>query len=385
MTAPQEVSSPVPMDERTMITKTTSKSAVRAELDLREHSLLQIEGGQPGQRIPFGPTPLKLGRKAVCDVVLVDSEVSSQHCEVQSRGTEGDAQVTDLQSTNGTFINGKRIQGAMRLANGALLQIGTHVFKHEFRLPSEIAQSAELDRELEKANRYVQSLLPPPLQQGPIRTDWVYQPSTQLGGDAFGYHQLDEHTFAAYLIDVSGHGAGAAMHSVSVMNVLRQRALPGTDFSVPQQVLTRLNDLFQMESHAGMYFSIWYGVFNAQTRTLCYASGGHHASYLIAPDSAEWLPLKTKNLVIGAMPEISYRSDTVSVPANSRLYIFSDGVFEVVTKTGEQWDLPDFLPLLQSTYDGGGGQADRIYRSVLDIAREGPLDDDFSLLVVTFV
>jgi hypothetical protein len=63
----------------------------------------------------------------------------------------------------------------------------------------------------------------------------------------------------------------------------------------------------------------------------------------------------------------------------------------VVTKTGGQWDLPDFLPLLQSTYDvgeggdSGVGQADRIYRSVLDIAREGPLDDDFSLLVVTFV
>lgn len=367
-----------------MITKTTSKAAVRAELELREHSLLQIEGSQPGQRIPFGSNPMKMGRKAVCDLVLVDSEVSSQHCEVQSRGSEGDAQVTDLQSTNGTFVNGKRIQGAMRLANGALLQVGTHVFKHEFRLPSEVAQSTELDRELEKANHYVQSLLPAPLQDGPIRTDWIFQPSTKLGGDAFGYHQLDANTFAVYLIDVSGHGAGAAMHSVSVMNVLRQRALPNTDFAVPEQVLTRLNDLFQMESHAGMYFSIWYGVFDAQTRNLCFASGGHHASYLAAPERMELVPLKTKNLVIGAMPDLRFRSDKVTLPANSRLYVFSDGVFEVVTRTGGQWDLPDFLPLLQSTYDGGDGQANRMYRSVLDIAREGPLDDDFSLLIVTF-
>ena len=44
------------------------------------------------------------------------------------------------------------------------------------------------------------------------------------------------------------------------MNVLRQRALPNTDFRDPAQVLHRLNAMFQMESHGGMYFSIWYGV-----------------------------------------------------------------------------------------------------------------------------
>jgi sigma-B regulation protein RsbU (phosphoserine phosphatase) len=41
-----------------------------------------------------------------------------------------------------------------------------------------------------------------------------------LGGDSFGYHWIDDDHFAVYLLDVSGHGWGAALLSVSVINVL---------------------------------------------------------------------------------------------------------------------------------------------------------------------
>ena len=54
-----------------------------------------------------------------------------------------------------------------------------------------------------------------------------------LGGDAFGYHWLDDDHFVVYLLDVSGHGVGAALLGVSVLNVLRARSLPGTDFRDP--------------------------------------------------------------------------------------------------------------------------------------------------------
>ena len=49
------------------------------------------------------------------------------------------------------------------------------------------------------------------------------------------------------------------MLSVSIINVLRQLALPGTDFGRPGEVLNRLNAMFQMENHNGMFFTIWYG------------------------------------------------------------------------------------------------------------------------------
>jgi sigma-B regulation protein RsbU (phosphoserine phosphatase) len=84
-----------------------------------------------------------------------------------------------------------------------------------------LAESQEmLAAEIAEASRYVASLLPAPLASGPVTVDWRFVPSTQLGGDSFGYHWLDPDHFAVYLLDVSGHGVGASLLSVSAMNVL---------------------------------------------------------------------------------------------------------------------------------------------------------------------
>ena len=58
--------------------------------------------------------------------------------------------------------------------------------------------------ELGEAAAYVRSLLPPPLEDGSIRAQWRFLPSTQLGGDAFGYHWLDERRLAVFVLDVCG-------------------------------------------------------------------------------------------------------------------------------------------------------------------------------------
>ena len=129
-----------------------------------------------------------------------------------------------------------------------------------------------LEKELSDAADYVRSLLPLPLNNG-IKSDWRFLPSMQLGGDAFGYHWLDERTFAIYLLDVCGHGVGAALHSLSVINALRTQNLPKTDFHNPSSVLSALNRAFQMENHNNLFFTIWYGVFDTETRQIIYASG----------------------------------------------------------------------------------------------------------------
>jgi serine phosphatase RsbU (regulator of sigma subunit) len=371
--------------DHTILTITRSGSAPRVVQERREHFLTVIQGSQAGRYLQFGAEPVTLGRKSMCEFMLPDAEVSGRHCQVSALAHQTDALVTDLQSTNGTFVEGKRVQGSARLPQGGLMQIGDQVLKHEYRLPSELRESQELDRDLDKANRYVQSLLPAPLRSGPVRADWFFQPSARLGGDAFGYHRLDEQTFALYLVDVSGHGASAAMHSVSVMNVLRQRALPGTDFHDPAQVLRSLNAMFQMESHGGMYFSMWYGTYQLASRELHYASAGHHPSYLTHGPRGAMQPLQTRNLVIGALPEAEFVPARVDVAPDSTLYVFSDGVFEIVTKEGTQWGLQDFLPLLTQAPPSDGSEPERLYRAVLDAARPGALDDDFSMLIVTFV
>ena len=103
-----------------------------------------------------------------------------------------------------------------------------------------------LQRELRDAERYVRAILPAPISD-PFAVDWLFVPSTELGGDSFGYHWIDSEHFALYLLDVCGHGVGAALLSVAVTNTLRSGALPHTDFRLPEAVLGSLNQAYQME------------------------------------------------------------------------------------------------------------------------------------------
>ena len=353
-----------------------------ADEDDRVHYLVVVEGDEPGHRIEVRAGPITVGRLPPADLVLPDPRVSRSHCRVDIVGDA--AVVTDLGSTNSTFIDGQRVTGSAPLPAGGRLELGNHVLKHEWRSRRELEESQELDRDLANASRYVQSLLPAELTEGPIRTEWILLPSNRLGGDAFGYHSLDAHTFAIYLIDVSGHGAGAALHAVSVINVLRQQALPKTDFRKPAQVLSRLNAMFQMDRHGGMYATLWYGVYDLRTRTLAFCSAGHHPGFLVPPARDRALPLMTRNIMVGAVTDYAFKAESVDVPPGGKLYVFSDGVFEITTREDMQWSVSDFVPLLLEPMMPGTPEPTRLHQAVQKHTRSATLEDDFSMVVVTF-
>lgn len=346
------------------------------------HYLIVVDGAEPGRHIELGETALAFGRVGPCDVVLRDEEVSRRHCTIGI--LMGQVVVTDLNSTNGTFVDGKRIDGIAALPVGSVLQIGRQLLKYERRSRKEVEASDELNRDLDRAGRYVESLLPAPITAGPITTSWIYLPSARLGGDVFGYHAFDANRFAVYLVDVSGHGVEAAMHAVGVMNVLRQRALPNTDFTRPAEVVKRLNAMFPMEEHASMFFTIWYGVFDAERRALEYCSAGHHPAYLLPQDRSCLQALRTPNLAVGVMPDADFAPGRAPVPERSTLYLFSDGVFEIITAAGARWELEDFLPLICAPALPGVSEPERLHAEVRRVARAGGFDDDFSLLTVAF-
>lgn len=348
----------------------------------RLHFLELVDGLDLGRRHVVGPLGLRIGRTAPCDIIIAESEVSRAHCTVILKDDQ--LFVSDLNSTNGTFIDGVRVTSVTLLPVGAILQVGNRFFKHEWRTRAEIQQAEEFDEELRKASSYVQALLPAPVREGAIRADWHYQPSARLGGDAFGYGRLSEHQYVVYLIDVAGHGAGAAMHGVAVMNQLRQRSLPDTDMTSPAAVLSTLNILFQMEDHAGLYFTIWYGVYDARTRTLDYASGGHHAAYVVPAARDVAIPLRTRNTIIGALPGMGYKQATAELPAGCSVYLFSDGVFEIIDQQQKQWAVDDFVRVILQPPVPGVAESERLYRAVRAAAQPGPLDDDFSLVVLSF-
>jgi ABC-type multidrug transport system ATPase subunit len=73
-------------------------------------------------------TQVTLGRGRECDLVLEDLQVSRQHALV-FKTPDGGLWIKDLNSANGTFVNGKRIQGQVRLAADAPVFMGRHVVR----------------------------------------------------------------------------------------------------------------------------------------------------------------------------------------------------------------------------------------------------------------
>ena len=187
-----------------------------------------------------------------------------------------------------------------------------------------------LASEMQQAAHYVQSLLPDKLKTGEIITDWRFVPSAELGGDSFGYHWLDDDHFAFYLLDVSGHGVGSALLSVSAMNALRSQALPQTDFRAPGQVLAALNNASQMEQQNGLYFTIWYGVYHKPGRRIDYSGGGHPPALLFNGASAEEAVLEVleaRGPMIGAVPDLEFKTASTNLGPFAKLCMYSDGVY----------------------------------------------------------
>ena len=264
------------------------------------------------------------------------------------------------------------------------------------------AQKEHLEAELAEAAAYVRSLLPEPLT-GTIAAEARFLPSSQLGGDCFDYFWLDPDFLALYLLDVSGHGLKAALLSVSVQNILRSQSLPNVNFYEPSNVLAALNEVFEMEQHRNCYFTLWYGVYDRQKRQIVYSTAGHPPAVLLlqsdanqsqvnqsqanqpqANQIAEAKQLKARGLPIGMLSGSRYRNEICDIPLGSTLFVFSDGIYEIMQSSGIPWSLDEFIEILTKLHRAGNDTLDAIFETVQSLTGVHQFEDDCSLLQVKF-
>lgn len=81
-----------------------------------------------GSRVAVGDQPLVIGRMAGCDVVVPDEGVSRRHAEVRREGH--DVVIVDLDSLNGTSVNGSRVRHH-RLRDGDEITVGSSRLRFE--------------------------------------------------------------------------------------------------------------------------------------------------------------------------------------------------------------------------------------------------------------
>jgi sigma-B regulation protein RsbU (phosphoserine phosphatase) len=238
-------------------------------------------------------------------------------------------------------------------------------------------------------------LLPPPaLKALGVACNWRFRPSSYMSGDIFNFFAVDDRHVGFYLLDVSGHGVPAAMCSMALSLVLGPEGPHRTPLTrygprgstceavEPREVISELNSRFQTKDDS--YFTMTYGVLNAQTSVLRLAQAGNPNPVLI-DRAGSVKALSSGGMPVGLWPDMDF--DCVEVPFGSgdRLVLYSDGVSECANVEGVEFGDARVLEYLNAsalhpldTMLNGLEEKLEIWRGSTDFA------DDVSVLALEF-
>lgn len=209
----------------------------------------------------------------------------------------------------------------------------------------------ELEADRRSAADFLRSLLPPPGHWAPgVNLAWQYLPSDVLGGDLFHLAAWNEQELGLFMLDASGHGVGAALRAATLTTLLRTdsliRHVCGYD---PGAIVSEMNRRFPLTPE-GDYFTLWAGALHLPTRTLRFCPAGHGGACLIRADG-EARRLTRPSLPLGFQADARYASQGVVLGPGDRLYLCSDGLYEVRSPQEETWGLNRLESLLHSLAD----------------------------------
>ena len=249
---------------------------------------------------------------------------------------------------------------------------------------------AALDHDLELAARVQQALLPPAaLQIGGLRIAHTMRPCTGLAGDAVGVVNFPDGRVGLYLLDVSGHGVGAALLSFTLNHMLSptgERAVlmeetgQGLDALAPSRVAERLNRQFPMD-RTRQYFTCVYGVYEPSRGHFNYVMAGHPAP-ILQPRIGAAAPLEGRGLPIGMIEHATFDDELVILEPGDRLYCYTDGVTEALNASEQEFGVTRLMAEIDRLRD-------RPLRPGLDVIADlvtdwsgGDPKDDVSLLAI---
>jgi sigma-B regulation protein RsbU (phosphoserine phosphatase) len=251
----------------------------------------------------------------------------------------------------------------------------------------------ELQQDLDLAAKVQRSLLPtrsPNIER--LNAAWEFIPSAHLAGDFLNIFALDERHAAMYVLDVSGHGASAALLSVTLSRWLSplpsdsrlmqpdQESATGYRVTPPAEVLAYLNSRYRPTAGLAQYFTMVYGVVDAETRQFTYAAAGHPGPIQVSSAGSSVAHSST-GLPIGMFPDVEYRQQVVSLQPGDRIWLYTDGVTEAVDADGNEFGGQRLLDAVVETCDLALDQAlQRILGNVRDWQSAKLGLDDLSLL-----
>jgi len=224
---------------------------------------------------------------------------------------------------------------ANSMRRSRLIEENSRIRKKLEQINQELEQRIEVFQQDQQAGRHVQiNMLPiPPQQISRYTFNHKVIPSLYLSGDTVDYKQVSRHQILFYIADVSGHGSSSAFITILLrfrIEQMRRDFLRGRftgDFT-PSRLMEILNhDL--LASGLDKHVTVFMGLLNDTDNVLQYSVAGHHPlPVLYSGGKAAAIPVSRNSFPIGLLKEAEYFDDTMTLPDDFTLTLFSDGILE---------------------------------------------------------
>lgn len=234
----------------------------------------------------------------------------------------------------------------------------------------------------ERAGKRVQFKLLPAreFRHGEYQLSHLLQPSEFMSGDFVDYFALDDDNVVFYIADVAGHGVASAFVTVYLkryISALLERARQGdaTLLADPAALLNALNHELLREN-MNKYIALFYGVLDTRQHQMTFANAGAYPwpLYYQHNQSAEFIPLKSTP--VGMFDFSSYQNATLPMDNDSALFMFSDGILDILPDNSSEQKLQQ----LQQLCSAQTAIAELVQK--LQIEPNQSLPDDLTILTL---
>jgi len=162
----------------------------------------------------------------------------------------------------------------------------------------------------------------------------ICRPARSVSGDYYDVIPLDGTRVGIAIADISGKGIFASLLMAGLQAALRSAAAMNGNLDTAR-VVARLNQhLFQTTSD-DRYATLFYAIYDTETRILNYTNAGHLPPLLLSDGRVQ--TLAEGGTVIGLLEDATYTQGTVQIPHGGVLVAFSDGLTEPENVFGEEF------------------------------------------------
>jgi sigma-B regulation protein RsbU (phosphoserine phosphatase) len=136
-----------------------------------------------------------------------------------------------------------------------------------------------------------------------------------------------------------------------------------------------------------MFFTMWYGVYHRVDSTLRYAGGGHPAALLQPRDgtsASQQRELESTGPLVGMDTDTEFPTLSAPIQPGDRLFVYSDGVFEINKPDNEMWQFAEFLEFMGQPAPDDQSKMDALLHYARALQGRDDLNDDFSIVQIGF-